>query len=135
VERARLVLPEAVGEEAAQDEEPFVVDASGHLALALDHHDGPAPGGGDAGDAGPGGPGGDGGPYKAGGFVNIGNPKSQTDDVPAMLQHGEYVVPRSAMARLADKTGGFQQAAQKVKEMILKFSNDGKSSVHFKERG
>src|SRR3990167_5966151 len=92
-------------------------------------------GAGDAGDAGPGGPGGDGGPYKAGGFVNIGNPKSQTDDVPAMLQHGEYVVPRSAMARLANKTGGFPQAAQKIKEMILKFSNDGKSSVHFKERG
>ena len=87
----------------------------------------------------PGDPGGEGssgeGGWERGGFVNIGNPKSQTDDVPAMLQHGEYVVPRSAMARLADKTGGFQQAAQKVKEMILKFSNDGKSSVHFKERG
>ena len=84
--------------------------------------------GGDGGD----GSGGDGG-FAHGGFVNIGNPQSQTDDVPAMLQHGEYVVPRPAMQKLAEKTGGYQQAARKVKEMIIKFASDGKSSVHFKE--
>jgi hypothetical protein len=77
--------------------------------------------------------GGDG--FSQGGFVNTGDPQSRTDDVPAMLQHGEYVVPRPAMQRLAEKTGGYQQAAQKVKEMIIRFANDGKGSVHFKERG
>lgn len=76
-----------------------------------------------------------GGGFSHGGFVDVGNPQSAQDDVPTMLQHGEYVIPRQPMQKLAEKTGGYQQAAKKVKELILKFANDGKSSVHFKETG
>ena len=51
VEEGGLVLPEAVREEAAQDEEPLVVDAPGHVAFALHHHDAASTCGGDARDA------------------------------------------------------------------------------------
>ena len=53
--------------------------------------------GGDGGGSG----GGDGGAFKRGGMVTAGNPKSKSDDVPAMLQHGEYVIPREDVRALA----------------------------------
>jgi hypothetical protein len=72
---------------------------------------GSAPGGeggggvGSGGGDGSGGVGGDGGGgggvYKKGGLVTAGNPKSKTDDVPAKLQHGEFVIPREAVLHLA----------------------------------
>ena len=79
-------------------------------------------GGAGAGDGGGGG--GDGG-IKKGGLITRGNPKSKTDDVPAMLQHGEYVVPRPEMAALARKTGGFEEAAAAIKELIRGFTSNG----------
>ena len=51
-QRAGLRLSEAVGEEAAQDQEPLVVDLAGHVAVAVDHDDRAAAGRGHAGDAG-----------------------------------------------------------------------------------
>src|SRR5260370_858099 len=62
--------------------------------------------------AGPGGPGdgsgggsagtsGGAGVMKKGGLVTKGNPQSKTDDVPTMLQHGEYVIPREDVRALA----------------------------------
>ena len=51
VERHRHVLPEAVREQAAQDQEPLVMRAAGHVALALDVDDRAAAGRDHAGDA------------------------------------------------------------------------------------
>ena len=51
VEQRSAVLAEPVREEAAEDEEALVVDAPGHLALALHHHHAAATSGGNAGHA------------------------------------------------------------------------------------
>jgi hypothetical protein len=61
----------------------------------------PGDSGGAPGDGPGGGVSGGAGVYKKGGLVTQGNPKSKVDDVPAKLQHGEFVIPRDAMHHLA----------------------------------
>jgi len=81
-------------------------------------------------------------PLEQGGFVSQGDPNAPKDDVPAMLHEGEFVIPQPAMKALAQKTGGYQQAAQQIKELVIRFAQqpidkgmDAMENLYQRQRG